>query len=136
MSALGCWIDDVDPDRSDYREQIRYETEPTLDLWGRPVSGLGLLRNAGCRDAGARSVRVGGHIVYECIRDLRSKLDDWIETFGDMGSTPEDPSEIAAEARNMHENHVARMATKNLPADVTDTAFIAWWEQHLLEDSP
>ena len=68
--------------------------------------------------------------------DLRSKLDDWIETFGDMGATPEDPSEIAAEAQKMHENHVARMATKHLPADVTDKAFIAWWEQHLLEDLP
>jgi len=67
--------------------------------------------------------------------DLRLKLDDWIETYGDRGAIPEDPADIAIEARKMHENHVARMATKNLPPDVTDKDFIAWWEQRLLGDS-
>jgi N-sulfoglucosamine sulfohydrolase len=49
------------------------------------------------------------------LNDLRSKLDDWIETYGDMGASPEDPAEIAVEAHNMYEYQVARMATKNLP---------------------
>ncbi len=66
--------------------------------------------------------------------DLRSKLDEWIETYGDMGAIPEDPAVIADEAHKMYENHTIRMAAKNLPPDVTDNAFIEWWEQHLLED--
>ena len=66
------------------------------------------------------------------LSDLRSKMTEWTETFGDMGAEREDLAIVAEEALKMHVSHVDRMGAKGLTSDVTDTEFVEWWEKELL----
>jgi N-sulfoglucosamine sulfohydrolase len=67
--------------------------------------------------------------------DLSDRLDNWSETFGDMGAEQESPAAIAEEAQKMQDSHVSRMGAKGLAPDVTDDDFMAWWEKDLLGEA-
>ena len=61
------------------------------------------------------------------LKDLRARLDNWIETYGDQGAIPEDPAVIAQQAEDMY--------NKNLNSDTHDLEpeeYIKVWKEKLL----
>jgi len=66
------------------------------------------------------------------LSDLSGRLDRWSGAFGDLGDIQEAPSEIAIEAQKMQEYHVIGMRAQGITPDITDEAFVAWWEAKLL----
>ena len=64
--------------------------------------------------------------------NMSARMDQWTETYGDMGAVREDAAVVAEEAEKMRQSHVNRMGSKGLTPNVSDTAFIAWWEKELL----
>ena len=66
------------------------------------------------------------------LKDLRTKLDTWIEETGDMGETPEPDDIIAYWKENMKESYNDKMDSRGLSSDISDADYVAWWEDQLL----
>ena len=69
----------------------------------------------------------------DALTDLRTRLDNWIETFDSHGAVPEDPAVIAAQAEDMHaKNHAQMHADHGNPWPVSPEEYVAMWERKLL----
>lgn len=67
------------------------------------------------------------------LADLRARLDNWIETYGDRGAVPEDPAVLAAQAEDMHAKNNAQMqADHGSPWPLAPEEYVAMWEKRLL----
>jgi uncharacterized sulfatase len=66
------------------------------------------------------------------IRDLRARLDEWIEERGDLGALPE-PAEVTDLARtDSRARFDEAMIERGLTPDAPPEAHVAWWEKRLL----
>jgi len=69
----------------------------------------------------------------DVLNDLGARLDNWIETYGDQGASPEDPAIIAKQAEDMHARHQMRMENEHGIKDpLTAEAYMKVWEKRIL----
>lgn len=66
------------------------------------------------------------------LRDLRARLDRWIEESGDLGAMPE-PVEVTEYARTDSKRRFDEaMAERGIAPDAPPAVHVAWWEKQLL----
>ena len=70
---------------------------------------------------------------YSTVRsELTAQLDAWIAETGDMGEIPESSAVTTYWDENMAESFKQGMEQRGLSYDISDAAYVAWWENHLL----
>jgi uncharacterized sulfatase len=66
----------------------------------------------------------------EVKNELMDKLENWIKEY-DTGSYPEDAERVAYQQEFMQQRHIERMALRGLDTEISDEAYMAWWEEQL-----
>lgn len=64
------------------------------------------------------------------LKELRGVMDRWL-TEVDLGSYPEDSSEIIEARKIMNEEYIKNMKFKQLDPDISDEDFLKYWEKEL-----
>ena len=69
-------------------------------------------------------------------RDVRREharaLDGWIKGTKDQGQSPEPPEELEYWRQQAAATYTQEMHSRGLPTDITDDAYVDWWQQQLL----
>jgi uncharacterized sulfatase len=70
------------------------------------------------------------------LQRMRQRLDDWVESTGDRGETPEDPRVAARVYLERHQpNHDRIMENRGLPPHPNPAQFLRWWAGELGVDA-
>lgn len=109
-----------------------YAPQYSLDLRRRPLSKPRLLRHPAVKTSNIDTLaEFPAH--QKTLQDLRSRLDDWIETYNDQGETPEHPANIATSAQDMHSRNLDRLkAQHGITGEVSPEEYMEIWEKRLL----
>lgn len=70
--------------------------------------------------------------LQRVLREHRKQLETWIETTDDLGRETEPVETIAYWQKHMAEFFKQRMEERGLSPDVSDEAYLKWWENKLL----
>ena len=68
-------------------------------------------------------------------KELEQKLNDWEQRY-DKGIYPEDPEVVAFQQDYMQQKYIERMSNRGQDPDISDQAYLEWWEKMLLEQEP
>lgn len=68
----------------------------------------------------------------DVLRELRGKLEKWIEETGDQGEIPEEPEVLEYWRREAVERFAKRMKERGLSPDIGPEEYLRWWEEKLL----
>jgi len=69
---------------------------------------------------------------YDTVRnELAAQLDAWITETGDMGEIPESSEIMTYWDENMAESFKQGMGKRGLSPDISNAAYVKWWEHHL-----
>ena len=66
------------------------------------------------------------------LKELRGKLEKWIEETGDQGEIPEEPEVLEYWRREAVERFAKRMKERGLSPDIGPEEYLRWWEENLL----
>ena len=69
----------------------------------------------------------------QALRELRNKLDAWIEETGDQGEIPEDEEVVAHWDQEAETRFARNMRDRGLEPDASSEEYLAWWERRLNE---
>ena len=65
------------------------------------------------------------------LKELRTKLDEWIEETNDQGEIPEEEEVVSYWDDQSEKGFVRKMNERGLKPDASPEEYLAWWEQNL-----